>query len=682
LRLTNETATKVVAAAIVSLGLTVMLGWHVGSPRIVQMHTAFAPMQFNTALCFCLAGIATMFACTRRGVAMTLAAVVLAVGVVTLLEYALGRNFGIDELLMRAIITVKTSHPGRMAPQTAVGFMLAGVALATLALGRVSPRRKVFVDVLGSLVGGLGLAALLGYCVGIEPAYGWEDFTRMALHAACGFVLLAFAILQTAWRLSSAAEWRGPQVPAIPVGIAALAVTLPLARGLFISQTERIDEATTQSVERAATLLEERLRGYVQSFGALADAWGRSGGEPQRTWEPDVARFLRDHPVFLAVSRGAPDGKFDWIFPVEPFPDYIGFDYSMDARRSAFLARARERAGPVLTAPLALKSGRPGILLMAPLLPSNQERTPFVVAAALLEDLFRPSALALPAYSLAVFEGENLLYGSAAQRGTQARAHEVHIDGASFRLEATPLPETIAAARSSLPMLVLGSGLLASVLLALTVQLAQVSSRRATELAAANRLLTAKKMQLERLALFDELTGLGNRNLLLMELDKGLVVARRDSLSLPLLLLDLNGFKAINDSFGHEAGDEVLREFGARLMEALPLSAGAFRTGGDEFAVLAQPGTSLEDAVAIAREIERVTQAPLLVGSEPRVIRASIGIAVYPRHGEERARLLRTADVAMYQAKHTSTGIQVASDEQPTAVLRALKQGHAASVKQ
>jgi diguanylate cyclase (GGDEF)-like protein len=244
----------------------------------------------------------------------------------------------------------------------------------------------------------------------------------------------------------------------------------------------------------------------------------------------------------------------------------------------------------------------------------------------------------------------------------------------SLRLAATPLPETIESLRSPLPAAVFASGLLASVLLVVTAHLAQVSSRRAADLAVANASLKAVKEKLERLALFDELTALGNRNLLLMELDKRLEVARRDRLPLPLLLIDLNGFKAVNDTFGHQAGDEVLREFAARLMDSLPVSSDAFRTGGDEFAVLAEPGTSLDQAIIVAREIEDITRRPFVVGGEQRVIGASIGIATYPRHGEERLRLLRAADVAMYLAKHTATGIEIASDDAPTGVLRALKQ--------
>jgi diguanylate cyclase (GGDEF)-like protein len=652
-----------------------MLGWHVGLPRLVQVHPSFPPMHYNTAVCFLLSGFAAMYAGSRSAVAGALSVGVIALGFVSLLQYVLDRPLGIDDLMGPAYVSVESSSTGRMAPQTAIGFMLAGSALATVSLVRVAPAGKVVAEILGSLLGGLGLAAVIGYCVGIAPAYGWAEFTRVALHTACGFVVLSFAILQNAHRSHLPLKSRWLQPMAIPVTVGALAVTLALHQALLTWEVERIDATTAQDVERATTALEARLHDYIQTFGTVAEGWGRGGGEPQPAWAADVARFLRDQRVFLAISRIGPTGKLDWIFPVDPYPDYVGFDYSTDARRSAWLTVARERGGPVLTEPLPLKSGKPGILIVAPLSRASSDGAPFVVAAGLVEEIFEPTATSMPSYRLAVFNEDRVVYGDEAEGGPRTMAgSEVRIDGASLRLAATPLPEAIAAIRSALPVVVLASGLLASFLLAVTAHLAQVASRRAAALSSANTRLKAAKKKLERLALFDELTGLGNRNLLLMELDKRLEVARQESASLPLLLIDLNGFKAINDTFGHDAGDDVLREFAARLAEAVALSDEAFRTGGDEFTVLAKPGTSLDEALAIAREIERITQVPLLVGGEQRVIRASIGIAAYPDHGRERARLLRAADVAMYQAKRSSSGIQVASDEAPTAVLRALQQ--------
>jgi diguanylate cyclase (GGDEF)-like protein len=674
-RLTSDSAITIAAGMIILLGVTVMLGWHLGVARVVQLHPGFTPMQYNTALCFTLSGLAAMYARSHHRVAGAISMVVIAIGALSLLEYVLDRAFGIDELLMRAYINADTSDAGRMAPQTAIGFVFAGCALGALTLSRGSPYAKVVAQMLASLLGGVGLAAVVGYCVGLETAYGWAEFQRIAPHTAWGFVVLSLAILQNAWRMHAADPRRGPLLLATPVAVAALAVTASLFQALLAWQVERIDEVTTRNLERATALLETQLRDSVESFGALADRWGRGGGEVEARWTADAGRFLRDQQAFLAVSRVGADAKLDWIFPAAPYPDHIGYDYSANEARASWVALARERHRALLTEPVALKSGRPGILIVAPLLPAAGEGAPFVVTAALIEQLFRPTAAAMSAYRLAVFDGDKLIYGSETENGGRAiRSREIRIDGASLRLEATPLPETIETIRSPLPTVVLVTGVFASLLLALTAHFARVSSLRAAELSTANARLAAAKEKLERLALFDELTGLGNRNLLLMELDKRLAVSEREGLPLPLLLIDLNGFKAVNDTFGHEAGDGVLREVAARLVDSLPLACEAFRTGGDEFAVVTKPGTLPDEALVIAREVERVTQAPLLVDGEHRVITASVGIATYPRHGGDRTRLLRAADVAMYQAKHAASGVQVASDEAPTSVLRALHQ--------
>jgi sensor domain CHASE-containing protein len=428
LRVTNDSAITISSGAIVLLGLVVMLAWHFGFARIVQLHTTFAPMQYNTALCFVLSGLAALYARSRPRFAGALAIVVAAIGLATLLQYALGVNFGIDELLMRGHITVRTSHAGRMSPQTASGFLLAGAAIAAMTLWRPSAHRELVVQVLASLVGGLGLAAVISYSVGLEPADNWSQFTRVALHTACGFLGLGLVVLLNTRR---ARARRRRLLLAVPVACASVAVTLSLFLALLEWQYARIGEATAFNVERAAAALEARLSGYVRSVDALADAWGRAGGEPQPTWGADVARFLRDEQVFLAISRGGPEGKFDWIFPSDPYPNHIGFDYSMSAQRSEAVALARERGAAFLTGPLALKSGRPAVLIIAPLLPAPGDRAPFVVAAALLEDLFGPTALDMPAHRLAVFEGEQLIHGAEPENGARAiSAREVRFDGA------------------------------------------------------------------------------------------------------------------------------------------------------------------------------------------------------------------------------------------------------------
>ena len=392
----RDVAVYVSAVAVSLLGLAVMLAWHAKFDRLVQLQPTFPPMQYNTALCLLLCGGGVLALRFGRGLAMALAVAVIGIAGASLLEHALSSNFGIDELFVQAHITVVALYAGRMSPQTASGLLLAGAAIAFLALRRALPHRTLIVEILSSLIGALGLAATVAYASGIEQAYGWAQVKFMALHTGLSFVVLAFAILQSAWRLDIAQKSPRPRLLALPVGVGALAVTLSLFHALLAWHAEKINQETMRTVDRAAADLRSRVSGYVESFGMLAEAWGRAGGQPQRSWEADVARFLRDHQVFQAISWGDSDGKFRWIFPAEPFPGYLGFDYTADSQRFATLITARERGGPVLTRTLTLKSGLPGVVMVAPLPPSDQKDGPFVVGAIRIRDLFRASALALP----------------------------------------------------------------------------------------------------------------------------------------------------------------------------------------------------------------------------------------------------------------------------------------------
>jgi len=160
---------------------------------------------------------------------------------------------------------------------------------------------------------------------------------------------------------------------------------------------------------------------------------------------------------------------------------------------------------------------------------------------------------------------------------------------------------------------------------------------------------------LRRQALHDALTGLPNRTLLGDRLGHALAAARRDRAPLALFLMDLDRFKEVNDTLGHDAGDALLREVGQRIQEALRASDTVARLGGDEFAVLL-PGDDQESAVGAARKLLAALAAPVTLRDQGIVAGGSIGIALYPDHGEDAATLLRRADVAMYAAKRAGTG--------------------------
>ena len=181
-----------------------------------------------------------------------------------------------------------------------------------------------------------------------------------------------------------------------------------------------------------------------------------------------------------------------------------------------------------------------------------------------------------------------------------------------------------------------------------------------------HRDVTARKRieeVLEHQALHDVVTDLPNRTLLRDRLRQAILGARRRNTRVALLFIDLDRFKDLNDTFGHPAGDIVLREVGERFVNAVRASDTVARLGGDEFAVLIPLAADMDEAVMVGRRVLASLQEPFVVEGESAFIEASIGIVLCPEHGEDVQTLMRRADVAMYAAKRAGSGLQVYEPE-------------------
>jgi diguanylate cyclase len=154
--------------------------------------------------------------------------------------------------------------------------------------------------------------------------------------------------------------------------------------------------------------------------------------------------------------------------------------------------------------------------------------------------------------------------------------------------------------------------------------------------------------RLNRLAQYDDLTGLANRSLFQDRLDRALTWARRHDRPLAVMVLDLNGFKAVNDRLGHSAGDRLLNVMARRLSERLRETDTVARLGGDEFALLIENLAKPEHAALVARKLLDAVTPPVDLDGQRVTVTASLGVALYPSDGRDRPELLRQADRAMY----------------------------------
>ena len=212
-------------------------------------------------------------------------------------------------------------------------------------------------------------------------------------------------------------------------------------------------------------------------------------------------------------------------------------------------------------------------------------------------------------------------------------------------------PITAAGRKGLLPVI----GVLQLVLLTLYVSLfpllRQVTAR-----------LRGQVEQIEKLALYDALTGLANRRLFHDRLEQAFFAAQRNGNGFALMLLDLDRFKEINDTLGHQTGDAVLEHLATRFKGVARASDTVARLGGDEFALVLQGASDSASALFVAERIRRALDDPFLVEGMTLQLETSIGIAIFPRHGEDAEQLLKRADIALYASKEAHAPVVYAEE--------------------
>lgn len=170
------------------------------------------------------------------------------------------------------------------------------------------------------------------------------------------------------------------------------------------------------------------------------------------------------------------------------------------------------------------------------------------------------------------------------------------------------------------------------------------------------RLLTRLKQtneQITHLAHHDALTNLPNRILFYDRLNHAIIRARRDKVSAAVLFVDIDGFKGINDTLGHDAGDALLREVARRISSCVRDSDTVARIGGDEFTVILNNVLAPESEELVAKKIVGAIASPFMLNGKNCSVSCSVGISLYPNHGETAEQLVKLADAAMYLAKHS-----------------------------
>lgn len=700
----------VTAAAVVLVGGLVCLLWVLGLPDATRLASESPSVRFNTGLCFVLGGLGLLLtlARQRRWVLLAIVPMLLLSGL-TMLEYLLARDMGIDNLFL-AKVTILS--PGRMAPNTAAGMLMAALGLAALVVGHARIWALSIAAMLAALTVALGLVAVLGYAFELTAAFEWPGLMRMALLTAITLVGLGVGIILATREIGRVASWLEQPWLASSVGAGAAGLGLLASQalraeaiGLTMRAHDWLDAAAivsaallagTVAQARHMRLLSLQLatanRRQTEQSAEIADLYENA---PCGYHSLNArARFLRINRTALAWLGYHSDELvghktlFD-LLPPESHGIYQSrFADLPDAGAirglQLELVRSDGSALPVVLTETAVYDASGVFHHTRSTLFDDSERRRFERALRdseqrlhLLIDNVQAAVVVHAADSSIEFANPRAadLLGLTREQMLGRRAIDpawqfIREDGSRMPVEEYPVSRVIGTGQALRDYVtgvqVAGPEPVRWVLVdavpaighdgrlrQVIVSFIDISERE------------QQKQQLERLASTDALTGLATRRHLLELAGREQARAQRSGRSPALIFLDLDHFKSINDRFGHETGDRVLRHVGDVLRRELREADIAARWGGEEFCVLlpeAEPDAAVEVAERLRIALERMP--PAAPDGSPLSVTASFGVAMSRLDERDFRRVVDAADHAMYLAKQLGRNrVQLALDE-------------------
>jgi len=594
------------------LGALVLVGWYTHDEALIQVSADFVPMQYNTALGFLLSGLGLLV--VTRGsynVGMVCGIFVMLTGLLTLAEYIFGIDLSIDQLLMQHYITVQTSHPGRMAPNTALCFSLTGAALVVLATTAKVWKPYMIVSVLGSLVFGLGVISLMGYVLNMEAAYGWGELTHMAVHTAGGFVFLGIAVVSLVWYRDVSDTSRLPSWLPVPVGVGIAGIVISLWQAIESHEATLLKEygvSVHNSLADGALLVVGIVLAIALSLAVYLAQIAINRESEVKAVNRKLAAEIDERKMAEKALRKS-EKRIRQV--VETVPDIL-YTASLPDFIATYISPAIERL-------LGFTSEQwladPEIWVKQI---HNEDRSQLLTA---MEDAYEKKESFAFEYRLWHKDDKTLRWFE--DRGSW----EFDSEGNAVALQ----------------------GIM-------------------TDITERNKYIA----ELEHKALYDSLTELPNRFLLQDRLQHSLKAAKRDSWPLAVILIDVVRLSDVNDIIGHGGGDLVLQEVANRLWKTLRESDTVARLTGDEF-VLVLPRVLCEHIDVTVAKIRSLFEQSITIEDTALEIEAALGIALYPEHGDTPDILLQHANIALRTAKKESLEFSIYDPEQDPFSLRQLK---------
>ncbi|HTN33825.1 MAG TPA: EAL domain-containing protein [Marinobacter sp.] len=452
--------------------------------------------------------------------------------------------------------------------------------------------------------------------------------------------------------------------PAFPVVI--FLVFLALATGLHYGlthQDERQIRANLSNESKVLTnTMEREFTILAQAIQRMAFRLNDSADNSESRWRQDARHYLDDFGVYQAIEWIDQDFVIRWLEPRVTNENVIGHNVAISEARLAALQLSRATGRFDISDIFELKQGGKGLVIYAPVGTAENNKG-FIAGVFRIQSLARQLVPVRIQQSFSVsFQNKGVtqyvLDASGSASANYFHTEPMSLPSSGWSVTLQPTAEWVENQHSAWPIMTFTAMLLMGLLTSLTTMLVQLILKRNQALLKTRRELNQEIRQrktiqqdLARLESTDALTGLANRRFFLEDLAHTLNIADRQMRQVSLIMIDLDRFQMLNDTLGHQFGDELLIKVSERLnylSSELILVAYA---GGDEFMICQQHVDKVDDVIHLLGRLKHCFSEPFEVHNEFHNITATMGVAVYPHSGLDADTLLRNADIALYRAK-------------------------------
>ena len=481
------------------MGAFSLAGWWLKVPPFDRLIASGDFMKANSALCFICAGGAlalNVTATIRRWewlVAAVLAGLVVVLGGLTATEYVLGRDLGLDELLVNDVGGDELAPPGRMSINGAIGFLLGGLALLLINGQPRKRHRPMIVGLLACVLFGLALFSLSGNILEVPTSYRWEGAKPMALTSALGFMTLAAGLMHLAHGWSRrdglvVVRWLGPAV-----GTGVLTVSLLLWQALRAQEEREIDRVMTQQVREARQLLVAQAQARLLTLTRVARRWENQTIRRPGSWDFDAQLYLSHYPDLKAVAWLDDNLAVREASPRVIRGKLLQLGAEPDSKHAVWVRAARQRTEGSVTPTLDLGGDR-GFLMIVPMT-QGPNAAGFMVGAfqvrAFVEAALGP--VRRGHWFKLIEQGQEVFRSSSTPADT-ARPHvtDLRLGDTVWEMRAWPTNATLEELRTPLATVALSGGSTLAALLGLALHLTQTARAREREVRAINQALEAE----------------------------------------------------------------------------------------------------------------------------------------------------------------------------------------------